>query len=64
MTCFMMRLLIISTLHRSFSSGGIEHDRHSGRALVFNENVASSSSHVVDMTEDMLATGEATASHY
>ena len=64
MTCFMMRLLIISTSHGSCNLSGIEHDRHSGRALAFNEKAASSSPHVADIKEDMLATKEATALHY
>ena len=55
-----MRSLIISALHRPRSSDGVEHDRHSGRALSFNKKVASSSPHTVDMTEDVLATEEAT----
>ena len=60
----MMRLLVISASHVSCSSVGVECSRRSGRVLTFNEKVASSSPHVVDVTEDVLATEEATASHY
>ena len=55
-----MWLLLISALHVPCSSGGNEYDRHSGRALAFKEKVASSSPHVVGVTEDILATEEAT----
>ena len=55
MVNFMMRLMIVSTSCGSCSSGGTEHDRHSGRALTFNKKSASSISYVVDMTEDILA---------
>ena len=64
MMCLMMQLLITSASHGSCSLGGIEHDRHSGRVLTFIEKAASSSPHVVDVTEDVLATKEATALQY
>ena len=44
--------------------GVIEHDRRVVRALAFNEKIASSSPHVVDMTEDVLATDDATVLRY
>ena len=47
----------------SHNLGGIEHYRHSERALAFNEKAASSSPHMVGMTEDVLVTKEATALH-
>ena len=59
----MMRLLIISVSYGSYSSGGVDHNRHSIRALAFNEKLTSSSSHMVDMTEDVSAAEEATALH-
>ena len=60
----MMRLLVIPTSHGSCSSGEIEHDRHSKILLAFNEKAKSSSPHVVDMTEDLLATKEEKVLHY
>ena len=60
----MMRLLIISESHGSRSSSGVECVRLSGRVLTFNEKVESSSLHAIDMTEDVLATEEATSSLY
>ena len=53
---FMMRLLIILAPCGSRSSVGIGHDRSSEGALEFNEKVASSSSHVVDVAEETLPT--------
>ena len=60
----MIRLLIISALCRSRSSGIVEHNRRSGRALSSNGKVASSIPHMVDVTECVLVTSEATALHY
>ena len=61
---FMMLLLIIAASHGPFSLGRIEHYRNSRRTLAFNERVDSSSSHVVEMKEEILATEEAMALHY
>ena len=60
----MMRLLIISASHGSCSSGRFDYGRLSGRALASNEKVVSSCPHVVDMTEDVLATEKVTALPY
>ena len=60
----MLRLFVISALYGSLSSGGVELDRRSERALAFNEKLATSSPHVVDVKEDILSIEEATALHY
>ena len=42
----------------------IEHDRHGGRALAFNEKVSSLVPHMVDVTEEISAAYEAVVLHY
>ena len=60
----MMRSLIISALHGSCSSGAVDNNSHSRRVFAFNEKVASSSPHEVDMMEDLLDAEDATRLHH